>query len=141
MPTKTPKTSTRKASSPGSKVAEAAQDVIVADAPEETDPAAEESSESAPQLRIKVLVDRVADSAGGNKKDVRKIVEATLTQLGQALNSGEMLNLPELGRIRVARKQGSGPGAMMTLKMRRGPSGGKKAAAAEDTLAVPEEQV
>ena len=87
-------------------------------------------------VRLKTLIDRVAASTGGKKKGLKEIVEATLTQLGLALQNGEMLNLPDFGKVRVAKAQGAAPGSAMTLKLRRG---GKVARtdAAEEALAEP----
>jgi len=69
-------------------------------------------------LRLKGLIERVAASTGGKTKGLKEIVEATLAQLGLALQNGEMLNLPELGKVRVAKVQGTAPGSAMTLKLR-----------------------
>jgi len=87
-------------------------------------------------LRLKELVDRVATSTGAKKKDVKEIVEATLTQLGLALHNGEMLNLPDFGKVRVAKTQREGQGSAMTLKLRPSGSGTQKKSAA-GTLADP----
>ena len=89
-----------------------------ADAAPPTDGTDAEDAATPATLRLKELVDRVAASTGGKKKDVKEIVEATLTQLGLALHAGEMLNLPEFGKVRVAKAQGAGPGSAMTLKLR-----------------------
>jgi len=95
-----------------------------------------DGAESPATLRLKGLVDRVAASTGGKKKGVKEIVEATLTQLGLALQGGEMLNLPDLGKMRVAKAQGATPGSAMTLKLRpAGPAIRKKPA--EVALAEP----
>ena len=80
-------------------------------------------SKAATGLRLRELVDRVVAATGGKKKGVKEIVEATLTQMGEALAKGESLNLPALGKMRVARPGSEGGGAM-TLKLRQG-SGGK----------------
>ena len=74
-------------------------------------------------LRLRDLVDRVAEASGGNKKDLRGVIEATLTVLGQAIDAGEVLNLPPLGKLRVTRAASGETGAV-TLKLRRG-GGGK----------------
>ena len=74
-----------------------------------------------PTLRIKDLVDRVAEATGGKKKGVKEMVEATLTVLGESLSKGEDLNLPGFGRSRVARSIEKDGGSLMTLKVRRGP--------------------
>jgi DNA-binding protein HU-alpha len=81
----------------------------------------------APSLRIKTLVDRVVETTGGKKKGVKEIVEATLNALGEALSKGEDLNLPGLGRTRIARSTEKDGAAHMTLKVRRGPHKKKEA--------------
>ena len=74
-----------------------------------------------PTLRIKDLVDRVAEATGGKKKGVKEMVEATLTALGDSLAKGEDFNLPGFGRSRVARTVEKDGNSMLTLKVRRGP--------------------
>ena len=71
------------------------------------------------QLRVKDLIERVALASEHNKKDVRLIVEATLAELGKALETGESLNLPPLGKVRIANQRSDETGLMMTLKLRR----------------------
>ena len=86
----------------------------------EADPAAPTKAAKAPSLKLKVLLDRVAEATGGKKKGLREIVEATLTAVGEALSRGEDLNLPGLGRTRVARSAEKDGASPMTLKVRRG---------------------
>lgn len=74
-------------------------------------------------LRVKDLLDRVAERSSMKKKDLREVIEATLTELGLALAAGEALNLPPFGKVRIGRK-GNAEGAPMTLKLR--PGGGNK---------------
>jgi len=87
-------------------------------------------------LRLKDLVEQVVAATGGKKKGVKEIVEATLTQLGLALDKGHMLNLPAFGKARIVRQQQGATGGAMTLKLRRGTAGdagekpGKQALAA-----------
>ncbi|MES2434662.1 MAG: HU family DNA-binding protein [Pseudomonadota bacterium] len=71
-------------------------------------------------MKVKDLIDRVATASDQNKKDVRAIVEATLAELGKALEAGETLILPPLGRVRIANQKSDATGQMMTLKLRRG---------------------
>ena len=68
------------------------------------------------------------------RKGVKEIVEATLTQMGDALHRGETLHLPNFGKARVAR-QGSEGGGAMTVKLRRstGEGGKGKAAVADES--------
>ncbi len=74
-------------------------------------------------LRLKDLVDKVEETSGVKKQDVKKVVEAALIQLGLALKTGEGLNLAGLGRMRVV-KTGDDGGAM-TLKLRMATQGEK----------------
>ncbi len=71
-------------------------------------------------MKVKDLIDRVATASDQNKKDVRAIVEATLAELGKALEAGEALILPPLGRVRIANQKSDAAGQIMTLKLRRG---------------------
>lgn len=84
----------------------------------ETAPEAGGADTVAHALKLRELVMRVVDATGGKKKDVKEIVEATLTQLGEALAKGEELNLPGVGKVRVARTVDRAGRSMMTLKMR-----------------------
>lgn len=69
-------------------------------------------------LKKKQLVERVAQVVGGKKRDVKDIVEATLTVLGEALQRGESLHLPPFGHAKVARSKGEGKDSSMTVKLR-----------------------
>jgi len=82
-------------------------------------PAAEAAGdEGAHALKLRELVGRVVEATGGKKKGVKEIVEATLAQLGEALAKGEELNLPGVGKVKVARTVDRAGRSMMTLKMR-----------------------
>jgi hypothetical protein len=65
-------------------------------------------------VRLKDLVDSVAEASGGKKAEVRATVEATLEVLGRALAEGRPFNLPGLGKLRVAKDNGT----VLTLKLR-----------------------
>ena len=102
-----------------------------------------EAKGAGPGLRLKDLIERVVAATGGKKKGIKEIVEATLTQMGDALQRGETLHLPNFGKARVA-KAGAAGGGAMTVKLRRMTSlGGKGRAAAamasEDKDALAEE--
>ena len=81
---------------------------------------AEAGAKVVAQMKVKDLIDRVAAATDHNKKEVRAIVEATLAELGKALEAGESLNLPPFGRVRIANQKSDASGQMMTLKLRRG---------------------
>lgn len=81
---------------------------------------AESGAKVVAMMKVKDLIDRVATASDQNKKDVRAIVEATLAELGKALEAGETLILPPLGRVRIANQKSDAAGQVMTLKLRRG---------------------
>ncbi len=85
-------------------------------------------------LRLKDLVDRVVAATGGKRKGVKELVEATLVQMGEALQRGDSLNLPGLGKVRVARPGAEGGGAM-TLKLRLPTGGAGKAKTGDGPIA------
>ncbi|ESW59395.1 MAG: DNA-binding protein [Rhodobacter sp. CACIA14H1] len=109
----TPKSSTAKAKPAKAVVAAPAAVTDGAEAPET------EAKTATVQLKKKELVARVVTALDGKKKgNVKDIVEATLATLGAAIQSGESLNLPPFGKVRVTRQKGSGTDAMATLRIR-----------------------
>jgi len=101
--------------------------------------ASETAEETAHSLKLRELVERVVDATGGKKKGVKEIVEATLTQLGEALAKGEELNLPGVGKVKVARTVDRAGRSMMTLKMRS--AGAPKKKEPQEALAEAGEDV
>lgn len=95
--------------------------------------------ERAASLKLRELVDRVSEATGGKKKDIKEIIEATLTQLGEALAKGEELNLPGVGKVRVARSADKDGRSLMTLKVRG--VGGAQRKGQKDALADADEDV
>lgn len=74
-------------------------------------------------LRVKDLIERVTAAGEFKKKDVRDIVEATLVELGKALDEGYSLNLPPFGKMHIRNNRAIENGvSAMTLKVRRGPA-------------------
>lgn len=71
------------------------------------------------QLRMKDMVERVMDRTGLKKGEVKASVEATLAVLGEALESGEDINTPGLGKMRVTREKPTPRGRMMMVKLVR----------------------
>lgn len=86
-------------------------------------------------LRKKEFVERVVAAFGGKRKGVKEIVDATLATLGAALDKGEALNLPPFGKARIAKQKGDGPGAAITLKVRRSNPSKNLSDGAKDDLA------
>lgn len=130
----TTKKTTRSASAARATPAKAPAVAAPAAPAPEPAPAAPMARVKGPVLKIKDLVSRVAGATGGKKQNVKEIVEATLAALGDALAKGEDLNLPGLGRTRIARTAEKDGASLMTLKVRRGAHKKKEAkeALAED---------
>ena len=101
-------------------------DLAAADAAEAANP---------DQLRIKDLLDRVAAATDQPKNKLRSVVEATLSELGRALEAGEGINLPQLGKIRIVNSRTEDQGTIMTLKLRRMQGKSDKASGENEALA------
>lgn len=78
---------------------------------------------SAGVLKLKTLVEQVAAATGASKPEAKRAVGATLAAIAAGLKAGTDLNLPPLGKLRLARSSG----AVLTLKLRT--AGAGKAAA------------
>lgn len=65
-------------------------------------------------LKTKDLIDMVAAGTGAKKADLRQIIEATLEAIGKSLATGIDMNIPPLGKLRVAKNASP----VMTLKLR-----------------------
>jgi len=91
-------------------------------------------------LKLRDLVDAVVKATNGKKKDVKAIVEATLSSLGAALSHGKDLNLPPLGKAKVGRQQDQASGGeLIVVKLHRGEAKGAGKKARKEALAEPDE--
>lgn len=64
------------------------------------------------------LIERVMAETGMKKKDVKPVVEAMLTVLGQALSNNEELAIPPLGKVRVNRMKDLANSKIINIKVR-----------------------
>jgi DNA-binding protein HU-alpha len=71
-------------------------------------------------LKKQELVQRVVQMTGVKKKDVKTVVDAVLTTMGEALSRGEDMMLPPFGKTKVNRQKADGQGDMIIIKLRRG---------------------
>lgn len=92
-------------------------------------------------LRVKELIERVSEHSGGKRKEVKEIVEATLAEIAAALNRGESLNLPAIGKLRVSRTREVPNGKALTLKLRQHSHAKTAASVEKEGLAEDEDQV
>jgi DNA-binding protein HU-alpha len=72
-----------------------------------------------PVMRKKELVEAVVARSGVKKKDVKPVVEAMLSVLGEALADNRELNLQPFGRLKVRKERQLGNGRMMITKIRQ----------------------
>jgi nucleoid DNA-binding protein len=90
-------------------------------------------------LRTRDLVARVAEATGAKVKDVRETVEATLAELGKALDQGQTLQLPPLGKLSVAPRKGDDDTSPIKLKLRRASDPAVRKASKKEALAEQDE--
>ncbi|MCY1127272.1 hypothetical protein OU426_10450 [Frigidibacter sp. RF13] len=76
--------------------------------------------EAATVLKLRDLVERAASRSGAKKPAAKPVIEAALAVIAEALDAGQSLNLPPLGRVRIGKVKHGAQGAMLTLKLKRG---------------------
>lgn len=96
---------------------------------------AEASGDTAATMKLKDLVARVAEATGAKKPQVKEIVEAALTQIGMALDAGETVHLPALGKLKVNRTRALEQGSVLSMKLKRGTAGKGTKNSAPEALA------
>lgn len=96
-------------------------------------------STDTPMLRTRDLIARVAEATGAKVKDVRDTVEATLAEIGKALDQGQSLQVPPLGKLSVAPRKGADDTSPIKLKLRRAADPKVKKASKKEALAEPDE--
>ena len=92
-----------------------------------------------PVLKKKDLVEQIVVVTKAKPKDVKLIVDAMLTLVGEALAKGEGLNLPPLGRAKITRQKDLKLGEMITLRLHRGGGAGKSKTEPAEALAEADE--
>ena len=80
--------------------------------------------------RRKDMIARIAETAGVRPNAVKTVLDAVLSELGDALSRGEVLNLPPLGKVMVNRQKTLDDGEVLICKIRR-----KNRPKADDTTA------
>lgn len=81
-----------------------------------------DASGGAARVRLQEISERIATRLGIRKSKVRPVIEATFRTLADALDAGERLVLPHLGKLRVSRSKATPKGAAMTVKVKRKPA-------------------
>ncbi|WP_149589425.1 HU family DNA-binding protein [Tabrizicola flagellatus] len=70
-------------------------------------------------VKLKDLVDQVAEATGARRADIKPTVEALLAAMGAALATGKALAAPPLGKLRVVKSKG--PALTLKLRLADGP--------------------
>lgn len=73
-------------------------------------------------VRRGAIIDDVVASTGMRRSDVKDMLEATLSSLAGHLSDNTVLQLPPLGKIRVARVRTTEAGKVVTCKVRVKPT-------------------
>ena len=81
--------------------------------PEDSGPAAE----GRPVIKRKEFFERIAESSGARKGEVRKVAAATLEAISLALQAGEDLNIPPLGRIKLIKERQTAQRQALTVRI------------------------
>ena len=85
-----------------------------------------EASAAAPGImKLRELTALAAERSGAKMATAKAVIEAALAALGEALDRGDSLSLPPLGKLRPVKTKEGTHGSTLTLKLRRG---GPKAA-------------
>lgn len=71
-----------------------------------------------PTLKKREFIDRATERSGLKKKDVKPSIEAALAVLAEALEKGEELVLPPLGKIKIVRQKEMPNGKVLTARIR-----------------------
>ncbi len=72
---------------------------------------------SGEQVRKKDFVDQLAGASGIRKGDVRIVLDAALTLIGERLKAGDEIALPPLGRLRLIKERDNGKARIATLRL------------------------
>lgn len=115
------------------KAEEAAAAALEAEAEAGAEPEAGAEGEASLVLRKKDFVERVMIASGVKKPVARDVSEAVLKVLGEALDAGETMTLPPLGKIRVTKHLDKQGGEVLQVKIKRLTGPEKKDEKTDDT--------
>jgi hypothetical protein len=90
-------------------------------------------------LRLKDIVEKVADLSGTKRHAAKPVIEATLRVLGDAFEAGEMVVAPSFGKARVRPANAAASGGAVTVKFRRNNRKGTDQPDQDQTLAGADE--
>ncbi|MCT2541110.1 HU family DNA-binding protein [Sedimentimonas flavescens] len=98
----------------------------------EAAPEAPAQAAAASALRKKDFVERVAKISGAKKAVARDVAQAVLQVLSEALEKGETIALPPLGKMRVTRTAVNNGASVLHIKLKRGSADASGAVAQKD---------
>lgn len=74
--------------------------------------------EQGDKINTNAIIDKVCERLDGKRKDVKPVVEAMLTEMGEALKRGDQLNLQPMGKLMVKREKDAGNARILSCKIR-----------------------
>ncbi|AJE47629.1 HU family DNA-binding protein [Celeribacter indicus] len=87
--------------------------------PDSTPAAPVEAPKATVVMKKKEMIAKVAEASGVKRGDAKKAMEATLALLGEALQSGQKLDLPPLGKLSIKNQRESSGAHIIVTKLRR----------------------
>jgi hypothetical protein len=70
-------------------------------------------------VKKKELIERVSEASGIKKGIAKKVIEATLKEMGDIMQEGTEMNLPPLGKLSINRQKEVGNAFILIAKLRR----------------------
>ncbi|MEM6761160.1 MAG: HU family DNA-binding protein, partial [Pseudomonadota bacterium] len=74
---------------------------------------------SGPDYRKKELLDAVAAKTGMKRSEVKKVIDATLFEMGAALQDSRDLNLQPFGNVKINRERKLSAGRVLVTRIRQ----------------------
>ncbi|WP_353314392.1 HU family DNA-binding protein [Shimia sp. NS0008-38b] len=116
-------TTTRKTSANLRESAEAAQPseelTVVTEATTDADDSVETLDVVDDALRKRDLIEAVVARSGVKKRDAKPAIEATLAILGETLQGGRGLNIPEFGKLKIQNSKKVEEASIINMRLRR----------------------
>ncbi|MBU2936280.1 MULTISPECIES: HU family DNA-binding protein [Pacificibacter] len=70
-------------------------------------------------VKKKELIERVSEASGIKKGIAKKVIEATLKEMGDIMQEGTEMNLPPLGKVSINRQKEVANAFILIAKLRR----------------------
>ena len=138
-PEDTPQAKAKAAARKAAKAAAIAETYVSAGKSRTKDVVTPPDSDQMEDLKLRELLQAVADAGDFKKPQAKPVIEATLVALGEALAAGRDLNLAGLGKVKVKRSKVANGRRVSELRIRQDITPGSKTKSATDRVAEGDE--